>query len=168
MNGTQHLQGVGNRGPGVPVPIPQWTLSGFETLSTAALYDLLRLRAEVFVLEQACAFQDVDGLDPRAMHLMGHAEGSLVAYARCFPAGVCFVEASIGRVVTRGTARGGGLGHRLIARAIQAVSDSWGVQAIRIGAQAHLKHFYESHGFSDVGKPYLEDGIDHIEMLWNP
>jgi ElaA protein len=147
---------------------PRWTLTDFDSLSTAALYDLLRLRSEVFVLEQACVFQDIDGLDQQAMHLMGHRDGALVAYARCFPAHVCFAEASIGRVVTRAAARGGGLGHRLMTRAIQAIGDVWGVQAIRIGAQAHLTHFYQSHGFVDMGEPYVEDGIDHIEMLWTP
>jgi len=147
---------------------PCWTLSGFDTLDAPALYDLLRLRSEVFVVEQACAFQDLDGLDGRAVHLQGRVAGQLLAYARCFPAGVTFAEASIGRITTRATARGTGLGHQLVARAMQAVADLWGLQPIRIGAQAHLRHFYESHGFSDLGRPYLEDGIDHLEMMWKP
>jgi ElaA protein len=143
-------------------------LCSFDGLGTAQLYDVLRLRAEVFVVEQACAFQDLDGLDQRAVHLLGHRNGMLVAYARCFPAAVAFAEASVGRVVTRTSARGTGLGHQLVARAMQVVGDTWGVQPIRIGAQARLKRFYEEHGFCDVDKPYLEDGIDHLEMLWKP
>jgi len=147
---------------------PRWQLAGFDMLDTRVLYELLRLRAEVFVVEQCCAFQDVDGLDPQALHLLGWHGGELVAYARCFPAGVAFAEASIGRVVTRGSARGAGWGHLLIAEAVRVVGARWGRQPIRIGAQARLKKFYEGHGFADVGLPYVEDGIDHIEMVWMP
>lgn len=148
---------------------PRWQLAGFEALDTHALYELLRLRAEVFVVEQSCAFQDVDGLDPQALHLLGWHGADLVAYARCFPAGVTFAEASIGRVVTRGSVRGAGWGHLLIAEAIRVVVEHWGrQQPIRIGAQARLKKFYEGHGFADVGRPYVEDGIDHIEMVRVP
>ena len=146
----------------------QWTVDDFDALSPSSLYNVLALRSEVFVVEQACVFQDIDGLDPLAMHLQGHSGGILVAYARCFPAGASFPEASIGRVATRSSARGAGLGHALVARALQAVVDRWGVQPVRIGAQAHLKHFYQRHGFSDVGRPYLEDGIEHLEMMRMP
>jgi ElaA protein len=105
------------------------------------------------------------------MHLLGLAAGSvaqppqLLAYARCFPAGVKFAQASIGRVLTAPDARGTGLGHALIDRAVQAVHTQWGVQPIRIGAQTHLADFYAAHGFVDQGQPYLEDGIAHVEML---
>ncbi len=152
-------------------PPLQWKLSTFDSLSLAELYALLQLRTEVFVMEQNCVFQDMDGADQQALHLIGSTgDGSpgenLVAYARLFPAGVKFAEASIGRVVTRGSARGQGLGHTLIERAVASVHNTWGVQAIRIGAQARLKAYYMQHGFVDVGKPYVEDGIDHIEMVW--
>ena len=89
----------------------------------------------------------------------------LVAYVRCFPAGIAFAEASIGRVVTKPSARGGGLGHLLMAEAIRALQQQWGPQAIRIGAQAQLQSFYQQHGFIDMGLPYVEDGIDHLEMV---
>jgi len=149
-----------------------WQWLPFDALSREQLYELLRLRSEVFVVEQNCVFQDLDGLDAQAMHLLGRpvVDGTpqLVAYVRCFPKGVTFDEASIGRVVTRQSARGGGLGHVLMAEAIRALQQQWGVQPIRIGAQAHLKSFYERHGFADVGKPYVEDGIDHIEMVRTP
>jgi ElaA protein len=147
---------------------PEWTLLDFDALDTRGLYELLRLRAAVFVVEQSCAFQDLDGLDPQALHLLGRQHGSLVAYARCFAAGVTFAEASIGRIVTRDTLRGTGLGHRLVERAMQAVGERWGIQPIRIGAQARLKHFYRRHGFKDVNRAYVEDGIEHLEMLWVP
>jgi ElaA protein len=182
----------------------QWQWLAFEALSRDQLYELLRLRSEVFVVEQNCVFQDMDNLDQQAMHLLGVrvAAGSaqvkeepaqragltelreqsplppslpggsvgqtkteLIAYVRCFPAGVTFDEASIGRVVTKPDARGGGLGHLLMAEAVKALQAEWGAQPIRIGAQAHLKSFYERHGFVDVGKPYIEDGIPHLEML---
>ena len=147
---------------------PRWQLAAFDALQPRTLYELLRLRSEVFVVEQSCVFQDVDGLDPQALHLLGWHGAELVAYARCFPAGVSFAEASIGRVVTRGSARGAGWGHLLIDEALRVVHLHWGRQPIRIGAQAHLKNFYASHGFVDVGRPYVEDGIDHLEMVWAP
>ena len=120
------------------------------------------------MVEQNCVFQDVDGADPLALHLLGHHGAQLIAYARCFPPGVKFVEASIGRVLTRQGSRGGGLGHALIEKAMSAVIQHWGAQPIRIGAQAHLAHYYSQHGFVDDGKPYVEDGINHLEMPWPP
>lgn len=154
----------------------RWTCRAFHDLSVVELHDILQLRAEVFVVEQACAFQDIDGADPQALHLMGRmvagpmsgSPGPLVAYARCFDAGVKFAEASIGRVTTRASMRGAGLGHALMQQARQAVLTRWGEQPIRIGAQARLRDFYGSHGFVDMNRPYLEDGIDHLEMLWQP
>ncbi len=145
-----------------------WRLAALEQLTARQLHDVLQLRSEVFVLEQQCIFQDIDGLDMQAMHLLGQGDGELLAYARCLPAGARYGEASIGRVVTRQHARGHGLGHLLIAQALRSVSTLWGAQAIRIGAQAHLEKYYSAHGFVDVGKPYVEDGIDHLEMIWHP
>ncbi|MFM9997958.1 MAG: GNAT family N-acetyltransferase [Burkholderiaceae bacterium] len=159
-----------------------WRLATWESLGADELYAALQLRAEVFVVEQQCAFQDLDGSDPLALHLIGRGRapevgsgdgapadatqhgGELLAYARCFPAGVKYPEASIGRIVTRSSVRATGLGHLLVARAIAAVAQTWGVQPIRIGAQARLKVFYEQHGFLDAGCPYMEDGIAHLEM----
>lgn len=162
-----------------------WKLAAFADLSVTELYELLQLRTEVFVMEQNCPFQDMDGADALAMHLLGrHApqpaeilgpagQGGepgqpLVAYARLFPAGIKFAEASIGRVVTRGTARGQGLGHLLIEEALSSLHAVWGSQPVRIGAQARLAAYYNQHGFVDMGLPYVEDGIDHLEMLWSP
>ena len=149
----------------------QWRLVTLDALTVPELYAMLQLRTEVFVIEQNCVFQDMDGADDQAMHLLGYQgragqSPQLVAYARLFPAGIKFAEASIGRVVTRASARGQGLGHVLIARAVNSVHSLWGVQPIRIGAQARLKAYYMQHSFVDVGIPYVEDGIDHIEMVW--
>ena len=146
----------------------EWTWACFADLSVTALHDVLQLRSEVFVVEQNCVFLDIDGADPAAMHLLCHQNGQLVAYARCFPAGVKFTEASIGRVVTRSTARGAGLGHALVKKAIESVGKQWGTQAIRIGAQTHLTRFYQALGFVGLGRAYVEDGIDHLEMLLTP
>jgi len=149
-------------------PAPDWQLLPFDALTTRQLHDLLQLRSAVFVVEQACAFQDIDGADPQALHLLGTYAGQLLAYARCFAPGIKFAEASIGRVVTDPAQRGTGLGHALIRRALQAVADQWGQQPVRIGAQTRLAAFYAGHGFVDVNRPYVEDGIDHIEMVWHP
>jgi ElaA protein len=113
-------------------------------------------------------FQDVDGADLQALHLLGIRAGQLLAYARCFAAGIKYPEVSIGRVVTDPAHRGEGLGHALISRALQAVTEQWAAQAVRIGAQARLKSFYAGHGFVDAHRPYVEDGIDHLEMVWHP
>jgi len=145
--------------------LPVWRLMSFEDLRVGELYEVLRLRSEVFVVEQQCLYQDMDGADREAMHLLGVQGHELKAYARCFAPGVKFEEASIGRVCTRQSVRGTGLGQTLMEQSVAAIRQVWGPQAIRIGAQAHLVGFYARHGFKDVGKPYLEDGIPHLEML---
>lgn len=142
-----------------------WRALSFPALKPAELYELLQLRTEVFVIEQGCVFQDMDGSDAEAMHLLGNSDGLLVAYARCFAAGAKFAEASIGRVITRQSERGKGTGHLLMRQAITCVFEQWGPQPIRIGAQARLEKFYLQHGFQAAAQPYTEDGIPHIEML---
>jgi ElaA protein len=142
-----------------------WKFVAFDALSLTELYAVLQLRSEVFVVEQACVFQDMDGADAAAMHLLGTSGSQLVAYARCFVAGAKFKEASIGRIITRSTLRGSGAGHVLVRRAIDCITQQWGPQAIRLGAQARLENFYRQHGFEQTGEPYIEDGIAHIEML---
>lgn len=116
-------------------------------------------------MEQAGIYQDMDGSDQQAMHVLGVRDGQLVAYARCFSAGVKFAEASIGRVIIRQVLRGSGMGHELMRQAIACVFGQWGAQPIRIGAQARLEKFYVQHGFAKAGDPYIEDGIPHVEML---
>lgn len=142
-----------------------WQFKSFGALETRELYALLRLRTEVFVVEQNCVFQDMDSSDEQAMHLLGLQDDALLAYARCFNAGIKFKEASIGRVITHARARGTGVGHALMQQAIGSMKMVWGAQPIRIGAQARLEKFYEQHGFAKASEPYIEDGIPHIEML---
>lgn len=143
-----------------------WTLKAWAELSPAELYDLLQLRSEVFVVEQQCAFQDIDGHDQRAQHLLAYAAtGELAAYARLFGPGITYPEVSIGRVVTSPRHRRGGAGRELMRRAIEGCAQLYGPQPIRIGAQQYLQVFYESFGFRQQGAGYLEDGIPHIYML---
>ncbi len=147
----------------------QWRCLPFGALLPHTLYALLRLRAEVFVVEQACAFQDLDGADAECLHLLGETRGSagpqLLAYARLVPPGLKYAEASIGRVVTAPSTRGSGLGHALARESVRMLLRLWGEQPIRIGAQAHLQAFYRQHGFEPDGTLYIEDGIDHIPMV---
>jgi ElaA protein len=143
-----------------------WRLARFEELSTRELHDIYQARIEVFVVEQKCAFQDVDGADPACWHLMGRsAEGRLVAYCRLVPPGTKFAEASIGRVVTLGPARRTGRGRELMRQAIAHTDKLWPGKALRIGAQRYLERFYGGFGFETVSEPYDEDGIMHVEML---
>ena len=127
---------------------------------------LLQLRSEVFVVEQTCPFQDIDGQDQAAYHLLGYAEtGELAAYARLFEAGLSYAQASIGRVATSPRYRRFGLGRQLLQEAIAQCDTLFGAQPIKIGAQLYLQAFYESFGFMQQGEGYLEDGIPHIYML---
>ncbi|MCR5889192.1 GNAT family N-acetyltransferase [Hymenobacter sp. J193] len=143
-----------------------WTRKPFPELSLAELYDLLQLRSEVFVVEQTCAFQDIDGQDQAAWHLLGYAEsGELAAYARLFAAGISYPEASIGRVVVSPKFRRYGLGRQLLQESLATVAAQFGPQPIQIGAQQYLQSFYESFGFRQVGQGYLEDGIPHLHMV---
>lgn len=143
----------------------QWHWSRFEQLGVDNLYDALALRCRVFILEQG-AYQDPDGLDRHAWHLLGRdAGGDLQAYLRVVDPGVKYDEPAIGRVITAPEARGAGLGRRLMQQGIQRCEAAWSGRGIRISAQAHLQQFYGSLGFRAVGEPYLEDDIPHLEML---
>lgn len=142
-----------------------WTLKKFEDLSPDELYAILRLRSEVFVVEQSCVFQDMDDRDQRCYHLMGWQNGLLAAYTRLVPPGVSYEQPSIGRVVTSPATRGSGIGKQLMEKSINETIKLFGKNPIKIGAQLYLKKFYESLGFAQVGDIYDEDGIDHIKMI---
>ncbi len=142
-----------------------WILKPFDQLTVSELYAVLHLRSEVFVVEQQCVFPDMDFKDQKAHHLMGFQENKLAAYTRLFNAGESYREASIGRVVTAPFARNSGIGKNLMLESIQQLYTLFGKQPIRIGAQLYLKRFYESFGFQQDSEMYLEDGIEHIEML---
>ncbi|MES2747397.1 MAG: GNAT family N-acetyltransferase [Bacteroidota bacterium] len=142
----------------------KWKIKRFDALSLAELYSVLQLRTEVFVVEQNCVYQDIDGKDQKAIHLIGEYEGITVAYARLFKPNDYFANASIGRVIVKPSHRHLKLGHELMREAIQAIESSFGVSEITISAQLYLKKFYESHGFVATSETYLEDDIPHIEM----
>ncbi|MCH8535101.1 MAG: GNAT family N-acetyltransferase [Flavobacteriaceae bacterium] len=143
----------------------EWKFLSFEDLSTAELYQLLQLRSEVFVVEQDCVYQDIDGLDQKAIHVLGYADQLVVAYARIFDSGVYFDEASIGRVIVKETYRSKELGHVLMKKSIAFIEQYFNSPKIRISAQQYLVKFYNYHGFKEVGEGYLEDGIPHINMI---
>ena len=142
-----------------------WIQKAFDELTVEELYAILQLRAEVFVVEQDCVFQDMDGKDRHSHHIMCWKDAKLVAYARILPPGISYVESSIGRIVTSPTARKKGIGRELMKRSLEALYNLHGKTVIRIGAQYYLKGFYESFGFRQTGSIYLEDNIEHIEML---
>lgn len=144
--------------------ITEISVKSFLDLNSHELYEILQARNEVFVVEQNCIYQDADGYDEKATHVVVPFEGKLGAYCRILPAGLKYPEWSIGRVLTAKHARGQKLGHILTTTALKAIRDQGG-GSIRISAQAYLQKFYESHGFIRIGDEYLEDNIPHIEML---
>lgn len=149
-------------------PALTWTCAALPELPAARAYAVLRLRSEVFVVEQACAYLDLDGKDllPGVWQLFASApDGTLLACLRGLAPGLSFAEPSLGRVATARAARGSGLGRELMRRGIEVLQSRHPGQAIRIGAQAYLIPFYESLGFAVASPEYDEDGIPHVEML---
>lgn len=142
-----------------------WIFKTFDSLTPHELYAIIQLRNEVFVVEQNCVFQDADNKDPHCHHLMGWEQEQLMAYARIVPSGISYAEPSIGRIVTSPAARGRNFGRDLVRRSIEALYNLYGTTPIRIGAQYRLTKFYREFGFRENGAVYLEDGIEHIEML---
>jgi ElaA protein len=142
-----------------------WICKKFHELTVDELYKLLRLRSEVFVVEQNCVFLDMDNKDQQCHHVLGWIGDDLAASVRIVPEGVSYAEPSIGRVVTAPKYRRTGLGKPLMEEAIRITTQLYGNQPIRIGAQLYLKEFYSSLGFQAQGEIYLEDGIEHIEMV---
>jgi ElaA protein len=142
----------------------QFQIKPFNELSVPQLYQTLQLRSEVFVVEQNCVYQDIDGKDGKALHVLGIYEGEVVAYSRLFAPGYYFDNASIGRVVISPKFRDRKWGHELIKKAVEGIEMHYGAGIITISAQLYLKMFYETHGFVQDGDEYLEDGIPHIKM----
>ena len=142
-----------------------YVIKSFAALTPAELYAILRLRNEVFVVEQNCVFQDADNKDIYCHHLMLFENKQLVAYARLVPPGISYREMSVGRVVTARDARNKGAGKKLMTLAVEYCRKIFGDGPIRIGAQYYLEKFYTDIGFTRTGDIYDEDGIEHIEML---
>lgn len=144
-----------------------WKIKSFEELTTKELYDILKVRQEVFVVEQTCYYLDADGYDEKALHLFAEKEGQVVAYCRIFGQGIKYAETSIGRVLTHPNARNLSLGKTLLSIALQTIEKRFETKACRISAQDYLLKFYQELGFKDTGKKYLEDDIPHTEMVRN-
>jgi ElaA protein len=143
-----------------------WILKQFEELTNIELYNILKLRSEIFVVEQNCVYLDIDGSDPDCYHFYKpNDEGIILAYCRIVPPGLHYTEASIGRVVSNTKHRGYGYGKELLEQSILCCNKLYANTSIKIGAQLYLKKFYESFGFVQVSEIYDEDGIDHIKML---
>ena len=138
-----------------------WEVKEWAELSTREVENIFSLRSEVFVVEQDCVYQDIDGKDQKAKHVLGKKENEIVAYARIFKPGDYFKEASFGRAVVKKTERGKGVGDELVKNCLENITE----EEIKISAQSYLKGFYGKHGFKAEGNEYLEDGIPHTAMF---
>lgn len=142
-----------------------WKIKKFDELTTTELYNILKERAQVFVVEQNCVFQEVDGKDLDSYHLFREDNGRVIAYVRIVPAGLSFDEWSIGRVIVHKDYRGNGLAYELMNQAIEFLNSELKIKTIKIQAQEYLHKFYSSFGFQSFSEVYLEDDIPHIDMI---
>jgi len=140
-------------------------IKAYNELSLDEFHDMIQLRIKVFVIEQDCPYQELDGLDHTGFHLIAKKDNRLLATLRILPPGIAYDEWAIGRVVVDETERGTGLGHRIMELALEYIEELHGSPApIKLSAQEHLRSYYERHGFTQSGEGYLEDGIPHIPM----
>ena len=146
-------------------PILKWQWCSLGELSAEQVYAILAARVAIFVVEQNCAYQDLDGLDSDAEHLIAWSGSNVAGYLRVLGPGTRFDDPSIGRIITTKEFRGSGLGRELVAKAIARTRQRYPGEPIRISAQKYLEKFYGDFGFATVSEPYLEDGIPHVEML---
>jgi ElaA protein len=146
----------------------QWFCKHFNQLDTQTLYDILRIRVDIFVVEQTCYYPELDGIDclKDTLHVYAIEEGKIIAYLRCIAPGETYEhDSAIGRVLINEQARGRGLGHDLIKAGIKACEQAWPAHDIHLSAQEHLQSYYLQHSFETVSDMYLEDHIPHINML---
>jgi len=141
------------------------SIKKFNELTTNELYEVLELRSEIFVVEQDCVYQDVDGKDKKALHVLGKKNGKVIAYTRLFDKGDYFDQTSIGRVAVKDLERMYGYGHDIMKASIYAIKEYYKETTIVISAQTYLKKFYNNHKFKQEGEEYLEDGIPHMKMV---
>ena len=142
-----------------------WKVKSFEELTTKELYEILKVRQEVFVVEQTCDYLDADGYDERALHIWAEKHSKIIAYCRVFNKEIKYKEASMGRVLTHPEHRALRLGKTLVSIGLEVISTRFRTENVRISAQDYLIQFYGKFGFRDTGKKYLEDNIPHTEML---
>lgn len=143
----------------------QTEIKTFDQLTNNELYEALRLRAEVFIVEQDCVYQDLDGKDQKAIHILAKKDQNLVAYARIFRGGDYFEEASIGRILVGFNARGTGIGKQIVSASERAIMKVYNENIIKLSAQSYLQKFYTEMGYKATGTEYMEDGIPHINMV---
>lgn len=145
----------------------EWNLKKFNELSTYELYSILKARTDVFVVEQECPYHECDGKDDKCFHLYAVEGENTVAYLRILPPGVSFAEASIGRVLVRKEYRGMGLAREMMTKAIEFIENELKENRIKISAQQYLVGFYSSLNFKIASEGYLDDGIPHIDMIYD-
>ena len=143
----------------------QYTIKTFDELTNRELYTLLQLRQEVFVIEQACIYPEIDGKDENAYHLLAVSDGKLVGCLRIVGKGVIFAEVSIGRVVVSEPNRGRGIAKEMMRHALGFIENELKEKRVNISAQTYAIPFYEGLGFTPVSEEYLEDGIPHVDMV---
>ena len=141
-------------------------LKEFTELTTEELYEILKLRAEVFVVEQNCPYQDLDDKDQSSYHLFLEDNGQIIAVLRILPENIAYKEMAIGRLIVKKSYRGKGISRKMMARAMEFITEDLGKEKIRLSGQAYLSDFYQSLGFEKVSEMYLEDGIEHFEFLY--
>ena len=141
-------------------------LKEFTELTTAELYEILKLRAEVFVVEQNCPYQDLDDKDQSSYHLFLEDNGQIIAVLRILPENIAYKEMAIGRLIVKKSYRGKGISRKMMVRAMEFITEDLGKEKIRLSGQAYLNDFYQSLGFEKVSEMYLEDGIEHFEFLY--
>lgn len=142
-----------------------WKLMKYKELDLNLLYEVLKLRVEVFVVEQNCAYPELDGHDQNSLHCLYLEDGDVLAYCRILPPGEKYDVCSIGRVIVKEKARGKGFAKQLMEQAIRGAKNEWNVQTIKICAQSHLQKFYGTLGFETVSDEFDEDGIPHVYMI---
>lgn len=142
-----------------------WKIKSFEEITTSELYEIIKARVDVFVVEQNCPYPDLDGYDRKAIHLWAEQDNTVLAYCRIFDKGIKYNKTSIGRVLTSEQGRGKNLGKQLIQYAVETIENRFKTSEVRISAQDYLLKFYSYFGFQDTGKKYLEDNIPHTEMF---
>lgn len=146
-----------------------WEIKHYKDLTLNEFHDIIALRLNAFVVEQNCAYLDLDGKDKKSYHLIcRNGMGDIVATARILPPGLSYEEAAIGRVVIDEKIRGKGIGHDLMNKSVEFALIEFGNSPIQISAQKHLEKYYEQHRFLSTGNEYLEDGIPHVEMKLDP
>lgn len=143
----------------------KFTLKTFDELTNSELYNILKERTAVFVVEQNCPYAEVDGKDMQSYHLYKEENGEIIAYLRILPPGVSYEELSIGRVLVKKEYRGQKLAQELMAVALQFIHDELNETTVKIQAQDYLRNFYQSFGFLAISETYLDDNIPHVDML---